>query len=69
MYIFFHLVWVDQAAKSIVCEIPYKAIMIRFIGGACFEKSRAWTDGDSMLPAHNSDFQSSSLKKTNPGPN
>lgn len=69
MYIFFHLVWVDQAAKSIVCEIPCKAIMIRFIGGACFEKSRARTTSDGVLPAPNSELQSSSLEKTNPGQN
>lgn len=69
MYIFFHLVWVDQAAKSIVCEILYKAIMIGFIGGACFGKSRAWTASDCVLPAHNSELQSSSLKKTNPSQN
>lgn len=41
MYIFFHLAWVDQAAKRIVCDIHCKAIIIRFIGDACFEKSRA----------------------------
>lgn len=49
MYIFFHLVWVDQAAKCIVCEIHCKAIIIWFIGEACFEKSRNWIPSEYMI--------------------